>query len=162
MTTSGVNKLIVAAAGSGKTTFLVEEALRQTSGKVLITTFTEANEREIRNKIIELNHCIPSNITVQTWFSFLLQHGVRPFQGCLFDKRINGLVLVNGQSGLKYTNSFNKPIFFNEENEFEKHYFTSGMKIYSDKLAKFVVRCDERSKGAVISRLSKYLYTYLY
>ena len=44
------NKLIIAAAGSGKTTHLVEEALKITEGKVLITTYTEANEQEIGSK----------------------------------------------------------------------------------------------------------------
>ena len=88
------NKLIIAAAGSGKTTFLVEEALKQKEGKVLITTYTQANEAEIRKKIIEENHkknglaCIPENVTVQSWFSFLLQHGVR---ASLFYKRIENL-----------------------------------------------------------------------
>ncbi|HWY38631.1 MAG TPA: UvrD-helicase domain-containing protein [Bacteroidia bacterium] len=157
----GTNKLIVAAAGSGKTTFLVEEALKQKAGKVLITTFTQANEQEIRKKIIEVNHCIPGHIVVQTWFTFLLQHGVRPFQGCVFDKKINGLILVSGQSGLKFTNSFNKPFYYNEDKEFEQHYFSGGMKIYSDKLAKFVIRCNEKSGGSVIERLSK-IYTNIY
>ena len=46
------NKLIIAAAGSGKTTFLVNQALAVNSETVLITTFTEANEQEIRNRII--------------------------------------------------------------------------------------------------------------
>ena len=69
------NRLIVAAAGSGKTTFLVEEALKIKDKNVLMTTFTEANEAEIRKKIIQKNKFIPSNIIVQTWFSMLLQHG---------------------------------------------------------------------------------------
>jgi len=44
------NRLIIAAAGSGKTTFLVEEALQKPKNdSVLITTYTEANEAEIRN-----------------------------------------------------------------------------------------------------------------
>ena len=34
-------------------------------------------------------------------------------------------------------------------------------KIYSDKIAKFACRCDERSNGAVISRLSK-IYTHIF
>lgn len=42
------NKLIIAAAGSGKTTLLVKEALAQKNGKVLITTYTQANEAEIK------------------------------------------------------------------------------------------------------------------
>lgn len=95
------NRLLIAAAGSGKTTFLVDEALKQKEGKILITTYTQANEEEIRKKIIEKNKVIPENITVQTWFSFLLKHGVRPFQGVLFEKKIKGLILVNSQSGLK-------------------------------------------------------------
>jgi DNA helicase II / ATP-dependent DNA helicase PcrA len=95
------NKLIIAAAGSGKTTLLVDEALKQKQGRVLITTYTQANEAEIRKKFIEKNRCIPENVVIQTWFSFLLKHGARPFQGTLFEKKINGLILVNSQSGLK-------------------------------------------------------------
>lgn len=44
------NRLLIAAAGSGKTTFLVDEALKQKEGKILITTYTQANEEEIRKK----------------------------------------------------------------------------------------------------------------
>lgn len=57
-----VNRLIIAAAGSGKTTYLVKQAMQQ-SDRVLITTYTIANEREIRKKFIELNGCVPHNIS---------------------------------------------------------------------------------------------------
>lgn len=172
------NKLIIAAAGSGKTTFLVEEALKQKEGKVLITTYTQANEAEIRKKIIEKNKCIPENVTVQTWFSFLLKHGARPFQGVLFEKKIKGLILVNSQSGLKaYRNQCQdckqkkvvdgsctkckNPIYSGEEKEFEKHYFSKELKIYSDKLSKFVFRCNEKSDGSVIDRISR-IYSHIF
>src|SRR3990167_7615307 len=112
------NKLIIAAAGSGKTTFLVDQALKQQGSRVLITTYTEANEAEIRKRIIEKNKCIPDNITVQTWFSFLLQHGARPDQGILFKKDINGMLLVNEQSGLKYKTSKGIPVYYKEDGEF--------------------------------------------
>lgn len=155
------NKLIIASAGSGKTTFLVKEALKQ-SGNVLITTYTEANESEIRKKIIEINKCIPANITVQTWFSFLLQHGVKPYQGCLFDKKIEGMLLVNEQSGYWFTNKkTGQKFYYGEEKDFEKHYFSKGMKVYSDKLSKFVVRCNEKSEGNVIDRLSR-IYSHIF
>jgi len=155
------NKLIIAAAGSGKTTFLVDEALKQKEGKVLITTYTQANEAEIRKRIIEKNKCIPKNITVQTWFSFLLKHGVRPFQGILFEKKIKGLILVNSQSGLKGYTKSKRPIYFGEEKEFEKHYFSNALKIYSDKLSKFVFRCNEKSNGNVIDRISR-IYSHIF
>lgn len=74
------NKLIIAAAGSGKTIYIVNEALREPTRKTLITTFTDANEREIIKKFYELNGSVPSHVVVQTWFSFLLERGVKPFQ----------------------------------------------------------------------------------
>lgn len=155
------NKLIVAAAGSGKTTFLVDEALKQKNAKILITTYTEANETEIRKKIVESNKYIPENITVQTWFSFLLEHGAKPYQGALFNKDIRGMLLVNERSGLKYKTNQGIPVYYKEANEFEKHYFTSNQRIYSDKLSKFVIRCNEKSKGSVIDRLSR-IYTHIF
>lgn len=155
------NRLIIAAAGSGKTTFLVEEALKQKEGKVLITTYTQANEAEIKKKIIAKNKCIPENVTVQTWFSFLLKHGVRPFQGILFERKIKGLILVNSQSGLKGYTKTKQPIYFGEEKEFEKHYFSNALKIYSDKLSKFVFRCNEKSNDNVIDRISR-IYSHIF
>lgn len=154
------NKLIIAAAGAGKTTFLVNEALMIKDGRVLITTYTQANEAEIRRKIINANHCIPSNVIVQTWFSFLLQHGVRPFQGGLFEKEITGLILVNNQSGLKcYFRG--RPIYFSEQKELERHYFSKEIKIYSDKISKFVFKCNEKSGGEVIERLCR-IYSHVF
>ncbi|MED1746656.1 UvrD-helicase domain-containing protein [Brevibacillus borstelensis] len=149
------NKLIIAAAGSGKTTFLVNEALKQKSGKVLITTYTQANEAEIRKKFIEINGWIPPNVTVQTWFSTLLQHGVRPYQGGLCEKTVRGMLLVNEPSALKYTTKSGKKVYYSESADLEKHYFTNDMKIYSDKISKFVCRCNKNSNGEVVNRLSR-------
>lgn len=147
-----VNKLIIAAAGSGKTTYLVNEALQQ-SESVLITTYTIANELEIRKKFLAINGCIPSNVTIQTWYSFLLQHGVRPFQGVILEDKINGMILVNEKSGKKCDGK-KGPIYYSED-EYKKFYFREGMKMYSDKIAKFVCRCEERTKGKVSQRISK-------
>lgn len=149
------NKLIIAAAGSGKTTHLVEKALEQKGGKILITTYTEANEAEIRKKIIDKNKCIPENITVLTWFSFLLHYGVRPYQGTfnnkLFGYDIKSQFLLSGQSAL----------FVSEKRNFIGHYFTKDHKIYSDKLAKFVVKANQTSNGIIVDRLSR-IYTHIF
>ena len=138
------NKLVIAAAGSGKTTFLVKEALAKRSGRILITTYTQANEEEIIRKFIKLNQCVPENVTIQTWFSFLLQHGVRPYQGFKYKNDIIGLILVNGQSAQGTT-----------ESDTQRHYFSKSKKIFSDKLSKFVVKCNEKSNGLVMDRLSR-------
>lgn len=153
------NKLIIAAAGSGKTTFLVNQALSVRSDRVLITTFTEANEQEIKKRFVEINGYIPPNITVQTWFSFLLQHGVRPYQSVIFDQHITGLKLVNSKSGIKGSWK-GKPIYFGEADP-QHYYFTNSMQIYSDKISKFVCRSNELTQGLVIDRLSR-IYQHIY
>lgn len=47
------NKVIIAAAGSGKTTHLIETALQARNAIILITTFTEENEKEIRTRFLK-------------------------------------------------------------------------------------------------------------
>lgn len=154
------NKLIIAAAGSGKTTSLVKNALSLTE-HILITTFTNENEQEIRNKFVILNGCVPANVTIQTWFSFLLQHGVKPYQASynndLSDFHVSGVNLVNEQSGLKYIirkGAKEIPVYYKEEDNFLKYYFDENNRIFTDKLARFVCRSNEVSNGKVIQRIA--------
>lgn len=157
-----MNKYIIAAAGAGKTTHLVNEALGNFNKKILITTYTEANEEEIRRKFLKLNKSIPKNVIIQTWYSFLLQDWVKPFQGSfnelLFDYDIRGMLLVNSASGIKYKykNDYGIeiPVAYSEETDFLRHYFTSNGKIYSDKISKFSFNANAKSNSAIINRLS--------
>lgn len=152
-----MNKMIIAAAGSGKTTYLVEEAFKIKDENVLITTFTETNRDEIIKKIIKKKKFVPKNIVVQTWFSFLLHHGVRPYQSILDDslhKKKIGFYLITGRSGLRYRNSQGMPVYWGEK-DFFKYYFTNDLKIYSDKISKFVFETNKKSKGEVIDRVSR-------
>ncbi|WP_144558645.1 UvrD-helicase domain-containing protein [Shouchella miscanthi] len=153
------NTLLIASAGAGKTTHIVREAIDCTES-VLITTFTEENEKEIKNKFFELNKgVIPHNVTIKTWFSFLIEHGAKPYQGKLTERNINGLLLVNEKSALKYkTKKF--PIYYKEEVT-EKHFFSDQFQIYSDKISKFVTRCNNLSNGYVIDRITS-LYKHIY
>lgn len=153
------NKLIIAAAGSGKTTYLIEQALKVKEENALITTYTEANEEEIRKKFIEKKGYIPRNITIQTWFSFLLQHGVRPYQSEMNDElheRKIGFHLTDQPSGT-YQRSNGKTYSYGEEKHFFQFYFTSkkDFKIHSDKISKFIVGCDKIVAGEVINRISR-------
>ena len=155
------NKLIIAAAGSGKTTYLVNKALENKNEKILITTYTISNEAEIRKKLMGKNNFIPNNITIQTWFSFLFQHGVKPYQGCLYEKIIKGVLFVDSPSGVKYRDRRGFSVCYQEGKDFEEYYFSKGCKIYSDKLSKFVYRCNKSSNGNVIDRISR-IYSQIY
>ena len=84
------NKLIIAGAGTGKTSYLINEALK-TAEKTLITTFTINCKNEILDKITKVNGYIPHNIVVQTWFSLLLQNGVKPYKRALSIDKVKGV-----------------------------------------------------------------------
>jgi DNA helicase-2/ATP-dependent DNA helicase PcrA len=153
------NKLMIAAAGSGKTTYLMKQALEVKEENALITTYTEANEEEIRKKFIEEEGYIPRNITIQTWFSFLLQHGVRPYQSEMNDElheRKIGFHLTDQPSGT-YKGSNGKIYSYGEEKNFFQFYFTSkkDLRIHSDQISKFIVKCDKKVEGEVINRISR-------
>lgn len=137
-----INKVIVAAAGSGKTTYLINEALKIKDSRVLITTFTDANETEIKNKIYKTYGSIPENIKIETWFSFLIQHRVKPYQSVLYDGKVNGLNLVNTKSGYRFKNKRGFPVYF-AESDVKNYYFTKSRRIYSDKISKFVIKVNE-------------------
>jgi DNA helicase II / ATP-dependent DNA helicase PcrA len=151
------NKLIVAAAGSGKTTYLINRAIELGDMSVLITTYTEANETEIKRNIIKKKGCIPPNIKIQTWFSFLLQHGLRPYQSVLDESIHNsniGFFLSSEKSGKKYVTKSGIPVYWGED-VFREHYFTNRLAIYSDKLSKFVYKTNAKSNNLVIDRISR-------
>lgn len=146
---------MIAAAGAGKTRLLVQEAREHTNEKILITTFTQENEHSIKQQFLKLNGCVPAHVTIQTWFSFLIQHGVKPFQGSfnknLFNIEISGLFLKYG----------GKRVAHSEEKNFMQHYFVGKTKILSDVLSKFVFKSNKKSKNAVINRISR-IFTHIY
>ncbi len=158
------NTLIIAAAGSGKTTHLVNRALQIPSDEqILITTYTEANEAEIRKRFISKKGYVPSNIKIQTWFSFLLQHGVRPFQSVLDDsihEQSIGFYLSSNRSGGKVDSQGSPimagghPLYWGED-DFKKFYFTPTHKIFSDKISKFTFNANKASGGAVLNRATR-------
>ncbi|HRN70013.1 MAG TPA: UvrD-helicase domain-containing protein [Candidatus Woesebacteria bacterium] len=169
------NKLIIAAAGSGKTTYIIKKALEIKDKNVLITTYTEANSDEIRKKVIEERGYIPKNITIQTWFSFLLQHGVRPYQSIIHEGLNNikiGFLLTEERSGKKVDASGNViygtnpkngkkfPIFWGKDN-IGHYFFTKNKKIYSDKTAEFIVDANTKMNGEIIHRIAR-IYPYIF
>lgn len=146
------NTLIIAAAGSGKTRKIITESLEIKDKSILITTYTEANANEIKNRFIKKNGCIPQNVTIQTWFSLLIKHGIKPYQSILFDDKVKGMILVNKQSGFRFVSKRGFSIYWGEE-DFKKHYFTDENRIFSDKLSKLVCKINDSSEGKVINRL---------
>jgi len=136
------NRVIVSAAGSGKTTTVVQEAVSKPHNKIAILTYTINNLNEIRKNFYLLHGSIPDNVTLMSWFTFLLQECVRPYQNFVYDKhRIESIAFVNYRSAL-----------YVEKTNIEKYYL-SGRNIFTDKISEFALMCNQNSKGLVVNRL---------
>jgi DNA helicase-2/ATP-dependent DNA helicase PcrA len=143
MPQSNGNKLVIASAGSGKTTFLVEQALSRPDKRIAILTYTNNNQNEIKRKLCQKYGGVPSRIDVTKWFTFLLRECARPYQGYVHSKHgLKGIDFPEGRSaqGVPYSAT-------------ERYYFTDGGKIYADKISRFVMDCEEKSNGLVMRRL---------
>ena len=137
------SRIVICAAGGGKTTRIVDQAASDEASRSLLVTYTRNNEREIGRKFYGLGPVIPSNIEVMTWFSFMLRELSRPYRPAMHDRRIDGLQWEDGRS-----------VPYIPESNTAAHYFAGGRYIYSDKIAKFICECDKRTSGAVMGRLA--------
>lgn len=143
------NNVVIASAGSRKTTFVVEDALGDKDKNVLITTYTNENVSQIVDYIIERNGCVPSNITVMSWFSFLLRDGVKPYQNFILkNKKVQSIDFLN------------KPNFYTKKEDIS-YYINRASNIYRDNVSDFVCACNSKSKGLVVNRLEK-IYDHIY
>lgn len=144
-----MNKIILASAGAGKTTRIVNESIVLEDKKILITTFTNENTESIKNKFVEIYGHIPVNISIMPWFTFLLNDIVRPYQSCCKKNRVKNMILVSGKSTTY------------EKKGTSKYYFSDDKTIYSDKIVEFGLLCNEKTNGSVINRLIQ-LYEVIY
>lgn len=142
--------MIIAAAGSGKTTYVVRESCGASSSSAALVTYTLNGRDELRSNAYRNYSHIPAHVDVSTWYRFLLRNFIRPFQGCLEATRISGLNFVTHQS-TRYV----------KEVDTRRFYFTSDMKIHSDKASQFACKVIEVTDGAPIDRIER-IYCRLY
>ena len=119
-------RLMLAVAGSGKTTYLINKLnLEQ---RFLIVTYTDNNLANIRQRIINTFGHVPQNITLMSYFQFLIRVCYRPF---LKDKvRAKGITWdMPNQKTLKLKR--NNPLF----------YLTKGRYLYHNRIAKLCLEC---------------------
>lgn len=144
------NRVIVAAAGSGKTTFIVNEALENAPKKTLIVTYTNKNREEIEKKIILTHGFIPNHIVVKSWYSFLLTDLIRPYQNVIYEERIEGVYFPNGPIRRFFPKTNIKGYFLNTNNEVNK-----------DRIAELAELIAQKSDYKNITRLSE-MYNYIF
>ena len=137
---------IIAAAGSGKTEYIVTDAIsRPKHLAVLVTTYTDNGTKELRRRIIEKCGSVPDNITVISWFSFLLRHGIKPYQ--------NPFLGVNVANGLNTGRQTAEDRRYPKKDE-PRYYLDRAGNVYRDFASDLTLLCDDQSQGAVMRRIS--------
>ncbi len=144
------NKVIIAVAGSGKTTSLVKQAIVSKEKHILFLTYTNENLKNIRSIFLKEIGYIPSNVEITSWFTFLLRDGVRPYHNSVSNgKRVTSINFIQGSrssvNSLKYI----------RETDTENYFFDKERKAYTDTISRFVYKCNENTRGLVFNRLEK-------
>ena len=145
------SRAIIAAAGSGKTQTIIDEALEASPGRVLITTFTNENREQITARIQQQLGAMPSHIRVAGWFSILLSEGARPYQRAL----------TNVPGRIRSLNFVGRRNRFAPRDNIGAYYLDKSGDMYRDGISDFVCRVDEETSGQVIARLEA-IFTHIF
>lgn len=155
------NKLFIAAAGSGKTRLLIEEAEYElqhlpANKKIAIVTFTINNQNNIAGRLVRDFKVIPNQIKVMGWYTFVLNYWIKPFKGDvipeLYDHHV-GLLRVEGTSGLVKTGKNDFRHITSKSNP-RTYYMSPDRRIYSDKLSQMAQTCFDKNTEVLPKRLS--------
>jgi len=132
-------QVILAVAGSGKTSHLIESL--RSSERSLVVTYTENNCKNLQNRISVEYGCMPDRIRLYTYFSFLFSFCLRPFLG---DEL--GVRGINWEQPPNYTRKLQRSD--------ERFYLDKTKRLYYSRMARFLI-----AKGLLSDakrRLSKY------
>lgn len=144
------NKIIIASAGSGKTTTIVTEAGRSEKERSALITFTNNNTAELLEKARELFGHVPTGMTVSTWYRFLLRHFIRPYQAHIYKPRVRSLKRVDGRSAKGIAKADTK-----------RNYFMSEGNMYMDKASQFACAVIDKSDRLPLKRFEQ-IFDHLY
>jgi len=135
-------RVIFAVAGSGKTTYLINQL--NEGKRFLIITYTNNNVRNLRTGIIKKFGYFPENIKLFSYYSFLYSFCYKPF---LHQKL--------GTKGINYEPNLNRFA----KSEGRDYYIDKFDRLYSSRISKFLIATHEDKN--VVNRISKY-FDYLF
>lgn len=138
------NRVIIAAAGSRKTQYIIDSALADSERRVLITTYTNENLAQIVRRIEEVTGVVPPNISIVSWFPFLINQAARPYQSSII-----------GEIDFIRSLNFHKKRFIKIPRTNPRSFYCDKQgNLYRDAVADFVCQADDASDGAVVRRLA--------
>lgn len=122
---------------------LTQQALARPHRRIAILTYTLQNLEEIRRSFELSAGTVPANVTLYSWYSFLLRECIRPYQAALLaDPRIESIQFVSGRTNNRIPRAQ------------VRRYYLAGHNVLSDRASEFAVRCDDLTQGRVMARLA--------
>lgn len=114
---NGLNnkRVLNAVAGSGKTSYIIDQLSLDTK-RSLIITYTTANQENLKEKVINKFGYLPSNIFIYGYFEFLLKFIIKPL--CPYAVKDICFEIPNFRNPNPFTNNKNR--------------------IYANKMAKYI------------------------
>ncbi|RYZ93177.1 MAG: hypothetical protein EOP06_01890 [Proteobacteria bacterium] len=137
-----MSRITIAAAGTGKTTSIARSIATSPDRRALVVTYTVNGTRELERAVVNERGFLPSNVTIMTWFSFLMEHLIRPYQ------------LLSGNYRIRKF-EFNRPPNFKIKESSRAYYFTRDLLLYTDKASQFALKCAINSEMKSFNRLGK-------
>lgn len=139
---ASANEVVIACAGSGKTTFLLQRSLADPVKRTLIVTYTNENHREIKARLWRASAGDHPHVETMTIFEFLLRECIKPYQ--TFKAGIAQIRSVNFDA--------ERPRFAKRSN-FEASYLDRSHNVYRDAVSDLACLLNGESGGKVIARL---------
>ena len=128
-------RLILAVAGSGKTTHILNQLDEE--NRHLIVTYTRENIRNLKSGIEKKFNYFPENIKLFSFFEFLYSFCYKPFRARLDEP--NGICWDNPNPKRRIPEKY------------RAHFFTGDGRIYSNRLSKLMFRIG--LEEAIINRI---------
>ena len=129
--------LMLAVAGSGKTTYLI--SLLNLEQRFLLVTYTRNNYEHLKRLVIRKFGYFPDNIKVLKYFQFVYSFCYKPF--CGLDKKANGICFDVPPEQTRYRPGS------------DEFYRTKSGRLYHNRIAHY---CSTQCVDGIKARLDKY------
>lgn len=151
-------KCLIAAAGFGKTTYLVNQIWEYFHNvPAILVTFTTTNQQNICDKIRKKYGYHPSRIKVMGWYEFVFKYFILPYKtdalpelntitiSLLFDADYSRTRLTNdGRRVSKY-----------KKDDVKGKFFSDGWRIHKDLVSEFACLCAKGNESSIARRLDE-------
>lgn len=137
-------ELILAVAGSGKTSLIISKL--NLEKRFLLITYTINNTRNLKRSIIKKFGYFPPNIELFSYYNFLYSFCLKPFLAYKIKPRG-----IFWESTPQFTDKFKLDSLW--------RYMTKGRRLYHNRIAKLLEQCEVLDD--INNRLAKY-YDYLF